>query len=207
MEPALHSVAVHGDVPRLRALVAERPAILSSRTAQGNTALHIAAELGHASFAEVVLGMNDGLLVSQNDNGDTPLHLAARAGKVDAVELLIEHHAAQTGEAEVGGPLLMSNRHGDTPLHEALKAKRGTTVVALKLLDAEPICGHAPNKRMESPLYLAAGQGLVDVVTKIVRMPWVHDRFVPELYINGTALHQAVLGGFTRKYPSHASLS
>jgi ankyrin repeat protein len=207
MDPALHSAAEQGDVPRLRELVAGRPAILSSRTPQGNTALHMAAERGHASFAEEVLVMNEELLVSQNDNGDTPLHLAARAGKVDVVELLIGrssvwsyyHQAAQTGEAEVSSPLLMGNRHGDTPLHEALKVKRGSTVVALKLFAAEPSCGHAPNKRKESPLYLAAGQGLLDVVSKIVSMPWVHEKFVPDDYISGTALHQAVLGGFTRK--------
>jgi ankyrin repeat protein len=219
MDPALHKAAVQGSVASLRKLVADRPDILGSRTPQENTALHIAAELGHAGFAEEVLSVNEKLLVSKNADGDTPLHLAARAGKGDVAELLIGRASVwpekqrqysltvaqkgKTGEPSPSfhesaqGPLLMANKVGDTPLHEAVK--HGWSAVALKLLAAEPSRGHALNVKNQSPLHIAAREGLADVVEKILRQPWVHQRFVPSDSVSGTALHQAVLGGHTRK--------
>ncbi|KAM3333494.1 hypothetical protein ACQJBY_028539 [Aegilops geniculata] len=217
MDPALHKAAVQGSLGSLKKLVAENPGILGSKTPQQNTALHIAAELGHAGFAEAALGVDDKLLVSKNADGDTPLHLAARAGKVDVADLLIgrasawpaehPHHspAAQNGKAgepsrsspgTAQGPLFMANKVGDTPLHEAVK--HGRSAVALKLLDAEPGRGHALNVKQQTPLHIAAREGLADVVAKIVSQPWVHEKFVPSDSVSGTALHQAVLGGHAR---------
>ncbi|VAH81442.1 unnamed protein product [Triticum turgidum subsp. durum] len=218
MDPALHKAAVQGSVRSLKKLVAENPGILGSKTPQQNTALHIAAELGHAGFAEAALDVDDKLLVSKNADGDTPLHLAARAGKVDVADLLIgrasawpaehPHHspAAQNGKAgessrsspgTAQGPLFMANKVGDTPLHEAVK--HGRSAVALKLLDAEPGRGHALNVKQQTPLHIAAREGLADVVAKIVSQPWVHEKFVPSDSVSGTALHQAVLGGHACK--------
>ena len=208
MDPALHAAAVQGSVASLRKLAAERPDILGSKTPQENTALHIAAELGHAGFAEEALHVDHKLLVSKNADGDTPLHLAARSGKVGVVELLIAHSFAtardgQTGEpspstpgsAEAQGPLLMANKAGDTPLHEAVKHRR--SAVALRLLETEPGRGHVLNVKQQTPLHIAAREGLYDVVAKIVSQPCEHDRFFPS--VSGSALHQAVLSGHERK--------
>ncbi|XBI42879.1 hypothetical protein VPH35_107726 [Triticum aestivum] len=215
MDPALHKAAVQGSVASLRELVAERPGILGSKTPHGNTALHIAAELGHAGFAEEALGVDDKLLVSRNADGDTPLHVAARVGKVDVVDLLIvrawvwhaEHPhyfpAAQNGQTgepsrspprSAHGPLLMANKAGDTPLHEAVKHRR--SAVALRLLETEPGRGHVLNVKQQTPLHIAAREGLYDVVAKIVSQPCEHDRFFPS--VSGSALHQAVLSGHER---------
>uniref|UniRef100_M8BEP7 Uncharacterized protein n=1 Tax=Aegilops tauschii TaxID=37682 RepID=M8BEP7_AEGTA len=170
MDPALHAAAVQGSVASLRKLAAERPDILGSKTPQENTALHIAAELGHAGFAEEALHVDHKLLVSKNADGDTPLHLAARSGKVSVVELLIAHSSTtardgQTGEpspstpgsAEAQGALLMANKAGDTPLHQAVQ--HGWSAVALKLLDAEPSCGHALDAKKQSPLHICRPGG------------------------------------------------
>lgn len=218
MDPALHKAAVQGSAASLKKLVAGRPDILGSKTPQKNTALHIAAELGHAGFAKEVLSVKGELLVSKNADGDTPLHLAARAGKVHVAELLIDRakvwpaqqpSAAQKEKGKTGepstsspeaesaqGPLLMANKAGDTPLHEAVKY--GRSALALKLLAAEPSRGHALNVKKQSPLHIAAREGLADVVEKIMRQPWVHEKFVTSDSVSGTALHQAVLGGHTR---------
>ncbi|VAH51194.1 unnamed protein product [Triticum turgidum subsp. durum] len=201
MDPSLHKAAVQGGVASLRKLVAERPGILSSKTPRGNTALHNAAELGHTYFAQEALGVNDSLLLSKNADGDTPLHLASRAGQLDVVDLLISREGALP--AEHPHPLLMSNKAGDTPLHAAVK--HGRSAMALKLLDAEPGRSHALNVEKLSPLHIAAREGLADVVAKIVSQPWVHERYDPS--DSGTPLHQAILGGHTRKYTSHACLS
>ena len=206
MDPELHKAAMQGNVASLKKLVAKRPEILGSRTPRENTALHLAAELGHAGFAKEVLSVYDKLLVSKNADGDTPLHLAARRGKVHVAELLIDHARvwpAKEGEPSPSslesaqGPLLMGNKAGDTPLHEAVN--HGRSALALKLLADEPNTGHALNLKKQSPLHIAAREGLADVVEKIVRQPWVHERFVPSDSVGGTALHQAVLGGHTRK--------
>ncbi|KAF0908829.1 hypothetical protein E2562_028713 [Oryza meyeriana var. granulata] len=196
MEPPLHKAAVQGSTASLQALVKENPKILDSKTPQGNTVLHIAAGFGHVAFAREALATNRDLLVAKNDQGDTPLHLAARSGKMPVAILLIDFiRLAETPWPEE--PLLMTNKAGNTPLHEAVKNRR--SAVALMLLGAEPICGHKPNKEMITPLHIAAREGLTEVVDKILGQPWVPEKYVVTEHINGTALHQAVLGGHTRK--------
>ncbi|CAN6335710.1 unnamed protein product [Urochloa humidicola] len=88
----------------------------------------------------------------------------------------------------------MANKAGDTPLHEAVRNRRSS--VALLLLDADPNRGHDLNELGESPLEIAAREGLVLVVEKIVNHPWVPQRF--QEHVRGTALHQAVLGRHIR---------
>jgi len=91
MDPELYKAATHGKVEILKQLLQDtgRPDILSSTTPQRNTALHLAAQHGHAEFAREVLQGKSGLLAARNDDGDTPLHLAAKAGKLEAAELLV----------------------------------------------------------------------------------------------------------------------
>ncbi|KAF7087590.1 LOW QUALITY PROTEIN: hypothetical protein CFC21_090764 [Triticum aestivum] len=154
---------------------------------------HRAAELGHAGFVEAALGVDGKLLVSRNHAWAWPME-AARAGKVDVADLLIGHAWAWPMDAH--GPLLMANKAGDTPLHEAVK--HGRSAVALKLVDAEPGSGHALNVKQQTPLHIAAREGLYKVVIKINSQPWVHESFVPSDSVSGSALHQAVLGGHAR---------
>ncbi|KAL5198739.1 hypothetical protein ABZP36_002251 [Zizania latifolia] len=93
-------------------------------------------------------------------------------------------------------PVMMVNKAGNTPLHEAVKHRWNK--LALRLLEKEPTCAHTPNNEMQTPLHMAAREGLADVVAKILEQPWVpgHDEF--NAASSGTALHQAVLGGHTK---------
>ncbi|RLM58628.1 ankyrin repeat-containing protein [Panicum miliaceum] len=136
------------------------------RTPQLHTALHLAALHGHADFAREVLDKNGELLVARNCDGDTPLHLAAKAGKLEK---------------------------GNTPLHEAVRHHR--IPMALAVLDGDPSRAYDLNERMESPLHMAAREGLVQVVQKMLDYSWVDQEFLPSSSLNGTPLHQAVLGG------------
>ncbi|KAL5198117.1 hypothetical protein ABZP36_001629 [Zizania latifolia] len=93
---------------------------------------------------------------------------------------------------------MMVNKAGNTPLHEAVKHRRNK--LALTLLEKEPTRAHTPNNEMQTPLHIAAREGLADVVAKILEQPWVpvNDEF--NAASSGTALHQAVLGGHTSTF-------
>ncbi|KAL6843594.1 hypothetical protein ACP4OV_026656 [Aristida adscensionis] len=192
MDPALYKAATRGDAERLRQLVAADAAIINSKTPQLDTALHLAALHGHAEFAGEVLDTSGGLLAAKNADGDTPLNLAARARRPDVAELLVAH--AMALPMDESNPLLVANNAGNNPLHEAVRRRR--VAAALALLDAEPSLGHNLNDWKESPLDMAAREGLVAVVQKIVEHIWVDDKYVPAG--GGSALHHAALGGYTR---------
>ncbi|CAL4980236.1 unnamed protein product [Urochloa decumbens] len=196
MSPALYKAATQGNVASLRQPVdPEDPSILSSMTPQLNTVLHLAALHGHAEFACEVLEKIELLLVARNDDGDTPLHLAAKAGQLEVAELLISRSLAWPQDMK--SPLIMTNKASNTALHEAVWNRRAA--VAEALLDADPSRGHDLNDRMESPLHMAAREGLVQVVQKIVDCAWVDQEYIPSVSLSGTALHQAVLGSHLRK--------
>jgi ankyrin repeat protein len=206
MHPTLYKAATHGDVRSLRQLVVRDVKILNSTTPQGNTALHVAAQHGHASFAGEVLKVSEELLIARNADGDTPLHLAAKNGRLKVANLIIRLAQAwpedpNTEDALLKSPLIMTNREGNNPLHEAVLHRN--IAVALKLLDADPTRAHDLNEQRESPLGVAARQGLLQVVREIVDVPWVPTDFIQS--VGGTTLHQAVLGGHNRKLPYASS--
>ncbi|RLN39724.1 ankyrin repeat-containing protein [Panicum miliaceum] len=206
MDPALYKAATYGCVWSLRKLVAGDLKALNSKTPQGNTALHVAASHGHAKFARGVLKLNEELIVAENADGDTPLHLAAKNGRLKVAELMISlaqaraDHPSTKARAEDPGetdgkllqtPLTMTNGEGNTPLHEVVRHQH--TDVALKLLVADSKCAHDLNNHSESPLDMAARQGLVQVVRRIVDVPWVPDKDKVIKSVGVTALHQAVV--------------
>ncbi|CAN6372704.1 unnamed protein product [Urochloa humidicola] len=192
MDPELYKATMKGNVEMLRRLVdPEDPiCVLCSSTPQLNTALHLAALHGHAEFAGVVLGMYEELLLARNDEGDTPLHLAAKASKLEVMKLFISHALAWPDDER--NPLTMTNMAGNNPLHEAVQ--NGMVFMAVALLDADPRRGHDLNRRMESPLHMAAREGLDQMVRRIVDYRSVDTEFLPSVSMSGTALHQAVLG-------------
>ncbi|RLN15532.1 ankyrin-3-like [Panicum miliaceum] len=205
MDPELYKAATHGKVAILKQLLQDkgRPDILSSTTPQRNTVLHLAALHGHTEFAREVLQKNNGLIVARNVDGDTPLHLAAKEDKMKVAELLVGLAKAwqkdPNGAAEETppkSPLVMTNRAGNTPLHEAMR--KGRSAMALLLLSADPDSAHDLNGQKESPLHMAAREGLEDVVRKILESPWVEEEYKPSVSVGGTALHQAVLGRHTQ---------
>uniref|UniRef100_A0A0A9I3L2 PGG domain-containing protein n=1 Tax=Arundo donax TaxID=35708 RepID=A0A0A9I3L2_ARUDO len=199
MDPRLYKAVTKGDVKSLRKLVVADVKILNSTTPQHNTALHLAALHGHTGVSREVLSVSEELLAARNADGDTPLHLAAKEGQQKVAEMFIRLARAwpedpNADEVLLKSPLVMTNYAGNTPLHEAVLYSR--TAVALRLLDDDPKRGHDLNDRNESPLDMAAREGLVQVVRKIVSVPWVQLQFIRS--VSGTALHHAVLGGHTR---------
>ncbi|TVU51189.1 hypothetical protein EJB05_02598, partial [Eragrostis curvula] len=178
MDPSLYEAAVEGNVENLRQLLFANPRILESTTPLHNTALHLAVLHGHTDVVREVLNAKEDLLVATNADGDTALHLATRVP-----------------EPHVARPLVRPTMTRGTPQrHEAVR--RRMSAMALFLLDADPNRGHDRNMQGQSPLDMAARAGLVQVVQRIVDVPWVHSRYIPSSH--GTALHQAVLGRHIR---------
>jgi hypothetical protein len=90
-------------------------------------------------------------------------------GKLEVAELLVSRAVAWPQDQK--NPLVMTNKAGNTALHEAVRNRRGAVAVAL--LDADPGRTYDLNEQMESPLHMAAREGLVQVVRKIFDFTWV----------------------------------
>ncbi|KAL6637008.1 hypothetical protein ACP70R_024580 [Stipagrostis hirtigluma subsp. patula] len=200
MDPRLFKAATQGSVRSLRKLVVADVKILNSTTPQHNTALHLAALHGHADFAREVLSVSEEMLAARNADGDTPLHLAAKTGKLKVADLFVrlaqEWPVDPNTEEDTPfkSPLSMRNLAGNNPLHEAVAHHKSD--VALMLLHVDPNRAHDLNGYDESPLDMAAREGLVQIVHKILDLAWVPMQFIPSP--SGTALHQAVRSGHNR---------
>lgn len=89
----IHDAARTGDLAKVKALVKENPALVSSQDEKyGETPLHFAALNDHKDVAEFLLE-NKADVNAKSKNGSTPLHLAAGKGNKDIVELLLANKA------------------------------------------------------------------------------------------------------------------
>ena len=61
---------------------------------------------------------------------------------------------------------MMTNNEGNNPLHEAVRHRK--TAVVLALLDADHSRAYDLNEKMESPLHMAAREGLVPQPVRLV---------------------------------------
>uniref|UniRef100_A0A0D9WGS9 PGG domain-containing protein n=1 Tax=Leersia perrieri TaxID=77586 RepID=A0A0D9WGS9_9ORYZ len=166
-------------------------ALLKGITAEGNSALHIAASHGFLELVEMICHMNGSLIKAMSNYFDTPLICAARAGHDDVVSHLISLVSTENKLDEA--LLRASNADGATAMHEAVSNGHFTVLKTLVLTEAS--LGATVNARGVSPLYLAVLSGRADMVNllieqspKVLRSP---------AYYSGpdgkTALHAAVL--------------
>ncbi|KAK1936142.1 ankyrin repeat containing protein [Babesia divergens] len=89
----------------LQMLLTEKPWLLSARTSEGLTALHIAADRGHLSIAKCLI--SHGADVNAVDNhGETPLFAAMEAQHHDMVALL----------QKAAGDQQINRYHNDLPI-------------------------------------------------------------------------------------------
>ena len=118
-ETAFEAAAV-GDVERLGALVADPAA----RSADGYTALHLAAFFRHPDAVRLLLERGAPVdAVAANPMRVQPLHSAAAGGDPECVRLLVEA-GADVNARQDGGfvPLHASARNGDAAAVETLLA-------------------------------------------------------------------------------------
>jgi ankyrin repeat protein len=113
----IHSAARQGNLGKVKLLLGDHPALVSSKDSLGDTPLHSAAEGGHKDVAELLLA-NKSEVNAKNNYGSTPLHYAADYDHKDVAELLLAN----------GAEVNVKNNDGETPLHEA--AEKGYTDLA-----------------------------------------------------------------------------
>lgn len=155
--------------------------------------LHCAVINDHENCASLLIGAIDASIVNcEDDKGRTPLHAAAFADHVECLQLLLSH-SAQVNAADHAGrtPLMMAAHNGhvgavdflvniakadltlkdkelNTSLH--LASSKGHEKCALLILDKiqEQSLINAKNNALQTPLHIAARNGLKMVVEELL---------------------------------------
>lgn len=117
---------------------------LHETNCKGNTALHIAASLGHLDMSELLITraidqeaeVKRLLLKAQNEELNTALHLAVKHGHYGIVDLLIRKEPGLTS---------ITNKAGESPLFQAVD--RGFFEIALRILEIQE-CSDEGRKNM-----------------------------------------------------------
>jgi uncharacterized protein len=139
----LFEACAAGEVERVERLIAEGEAPIQSHSADGWTALHLAAFFGHTRIAEMLLACGaDVTARSCNATGNTPLH-AALAGNHKLLAGLLLGHGAEINAADAAGW---------RPLH---LAAANNNIDVMKSLIAQGADIAAPNGEGQTPLSLA----------------------------------------------------
>lgn len=85
----IHYAAKASSVGAVRLLLAADGIDPNLTCGTGNTALHLASEIGNLEIVKVLSVVKDALLNHGNDRNLTPLHLAADNNHVDVVRFLV----------------------------------------------------------------------------------------------------------------------
>ncbi|WP_028452120.1 ankyrin repeat domain-containing protein [Chitinilyticum aquatile] len=166
----LHEAAQRADLDSIRKHLDAGLTINIPSGIGGATALHGAAEYGHAQCVEAILRLG-GQVDAADSQGRTPLHLAAQSGSADTLELLINagadvnaadkkgltpcHLAVQGGKMrsvvrllEAGADIQRQDARQDTALHMAVTSKQARMVELLLSYGADRTivnwAGHTP---------------------------------------------------------------
>ncbi|CAN6168266.1 unnamed protein product [Urochloa humidicola] len=158
-------------------------------TCNRNTALHLAASLGHAEVAALLCKKAPALVAKRNQSLDTPLHCAAKGGHREVVDCLLS--AMRAGGEEAVAALRARNRLGATALYEAVRHGRADVVDLL--MTKAPELSALTTEDGSSPLYLAASIDSPQMVRSLLR-PSLDGTPSPASYSGPdgrTALHAA----------------
>ncbi|KAF5948790.1 hypothetical protein HYC85_014747 [Camellia sinensis] len=172
MDQRLYNSAKSGDILHCKQLLNENPSLLLKLTPHENTPFHIATQFGHKNIVAEIYNRQQSLLAQPNLDGDTPLHVAARANRISIVGFLIEEMLSSSCKDIVNrgnrgiAILRMRNKWGNTVLHEAVR--NHNLRVAEFLIKVDPGLACFENNTGESPLYLAARDGMLTIVKRIL---------------------------------------
>ncbi|KAH9682248.1 hypothetical protein WN943_028967 [Citrus x changshan-huyou] len=158
MNPKLYKAAAKGDTEPFKEIAKdELGGIVTDDT--NNTVLHVNIMASPPTL--------------QIEEGEISVHLAAKKGHAAIVEFLIAFAKKQPIDLESGVEstarhmLELTNEEQNTPLHEAVRLRM---VDAVKILiKADPHVPYSTNRNGETPLYMAAANGSVEIVAEILQ--------------------------------------
>ena len=155
-EPLIDA-ARNGDVEAVRSLLADG-ADASMAEGDGMTALHWAAERGHAVVAELLLSADAAVEATTRVGSYTPLHLASRGGHGSIVRALLEAGA---------DPRAATEHSGVTPLHLAAGAVGGARAVSALLNHGAEVDATEASSG-QTPLMFAAAYNRTEAVVALL---------------------------------------
>ncbi|XP_070544392.1 nuclear factor NF-kappa-B p105 subunit-like [Ptychodera flava] len=131
----------------------------------GNTAAHLAAQLGSVDCMNVLLrqprelknGKRFPELEIMNYEGFTALQSAVKAGSLNCVRALVNVGASVNEQ---------DGKSGHTALHHAVETEN-LAIIGYLILEAQADI-HAPNFAGDTPLHVASGRGLLSVAALLV---------------------------------------
>ncbi|KAK3206479.1 hypothetical protein Dsin_020525 [Dipteronia sinensis] len=176
---SVYSAAADGDIDKFQQHGRVLDQIL---TPNGNTILHIHITARrrqsrsrisqNMNFVRKILGKCPELLRKANKKGETLLHMAARHGHADVAEYLLQEckkpyqNDQELAIKATRQMLQMINEAKDTALHEAVRYNHLDVVKVLTVEDRE--LPYDANNAGETPLFLAAERGYVEVLKEIL---------------------------------------
>jgi ankyrin repeat protein len=155
----------------LKELPEDDTSILNAVDKDGETALHIAVRTVHTTKHEehsnvsleiIKILLEKGIDSGQPNNiGQTALHLACLVGSPEAAEMIIDKAEKRLLNAQ--------DKHGRTPLHVAAEDYFGHNFKTVELLCNLEVNAVCKDYNGDTPLILAAQQGAVEIVKKLLK--------------------------------------
>eukprot|EP00966_Prymnesium_polylepis_P315347 7286398-Prymnesium_polylepis.1 len=127
-------------------LLCDRGAEIDMPDENGETPLHLAAQLGYVAVISLLLARGAAVDLASH-SGYAPLHMAAEQGQTEAIRLLIDEGGAN--------PRAVTERRA-TPLHWAAYHSHAKAFLVLLGRGADL---HARDADGETPMSLVQGQG------------------------------------------------
>ena len=153
----LIDAARNGDVEAVRSLLAGG-ADANTTQGDGMTALHWAAERGHAAVADLLLSAGADVEAKTRLGSYTPLHLASRSGHGPIVSALLDAGA---------DPHATTSSSGVTPLHLAAAAVDGTKAVTALLRRGAEVDARESSSG-QTPLMFAAASNRTEAIVALL---------------------------------------
>ena len=147
-----------GDAAAVRSLL-DQGVDVNAAQGDGMTALHWAADRGHAEVVELLLAASADLEATTRVGSYTPLHLASRGGHGRVVHRLL---------AAGGDPGAVTTNSGVAPLHLAAAAIGGADAVAA-LLEAGADANARESSAGQTPLMFASGANRDEAVNELLK--------------------------------------